>query len=268
MAIDIRLGPYESRLLFALWSQDTDLFDLQEAQKVLDVPRQSAAEVLHRLRRKGRVVAVRKGTYLVVPPHVEEGGAWSETIYRVVDVLLEEDYYVGFWSAMNYWEMTEQIPRVTHVAVLRRRRLFAFHGQRVRFVTLKPERLFGSVRRNLQRGGFYVSDRERTVVDSLLLPRYSGGMEGAAQALAEAGDELDWNRMAGYVERLAVDAVRRRLGYLLEELGLASSLRRRLRRPSPGFRWLDPSGPKERLSYSKRWGLIVNIPREEMLAGG
>src|SRR3989304_3843149 len=73
------------------------------------------SDVIYRRRGKGRVIDVRKGEYLLVPARAGIGAGWSESIFRAVDAVVREDYYVGFWSAMNYLGMTEQVPRVVDV---------------------------------------------------------------------------------------------------------------------------------------------------------
>lgn len=264
----VSLGPYETKLLFSLESREADLFDLRTVQGILGVGENAAAKVVHRLKGKGRAIRVRKGEYLLVPARAGEGGSWSENVFRVLGVLLREDYYVGFWTALNYWGMTEQIPRVVHVVIPGRRRAFQFQGQPVRFVTLKRASIFGRMAQPLERGSFYVSDREKTLLDGLLFPEYSGGVSEVAKALPSARREIRWSRLLAYERRLGVDAVGRRLGYLLELLDLEPSVRRRLGRDVSGFRWLDPSAPKLRLGYSQRWGLVLNVEPSELREGG
>ena len=263
----ITLGERETRLLFALESRNVDLFTLREAARLLRVDRGVAADVLYRLRRKGRVIQVRKGEYLLVPARAGIEGAWSESIFRVIDAILRNGYYVGFWAAMKYWDLTEQVPRTVHVVIPGRRRDFRFQGQPVRFVTMGPARIFGTTREPAGNGTFSVSDRERTILDGLLLPRYAGGITEVAKALWESRHELRWNRVEAYARRLDVDAVNRRLGYLLDLLGLEPPSRLRLGRDFRGFRWLDPSGRKERLGYSSEWGLILNVEPSDLLDG-
>lgn len=261
VAKGVHLGPRETHLLLELEARKSDLFTIRDARGILGI--REIAPMLHRLRRKGRVVEVRKGRYLLVPAMAGVEGGWSESIYRVVDVVVGGDYYVGFWSAMNYWGMTEQIPRVVHVVSSRRRRPFEFQGQRVRFVTLRPERVFGATAERLTRGTFRISDRERTLVDGLLEPRYCGGIAEVAKALWAARGDVNWRRVESYAHRIAVDAVLRRLGYLLRLLRIDVRIRRKT---FSGFRWLDPSAPRETLGYSKEWGLILNVDREDLLA--
>ncbi len=265
----IWLGPRETRLLFDLESRGKTVFTLRDAREILSLPGTTAADVVYRLKRKGRVIEIRKGMYLLVPAKAGLQGAWSESVFQILDFLLRrEEYYVGFWSAMNYWGMTEQVPRIVHVVAPARRRGFEFQGQRVQFVFLKPGRIFGYTTEPVGPATFRISDRERTLLDGLLRPRYCGGVGEVAKAIVVARSSLDWEKLGGYVRRLGVDAATRRLGYLLDVLDVRVALRRNLAQEFRGLRWLDPSGPKERLGYSDRWGLILNVPREELGRGG
>jgi predicted transcriptional regulator of viral defense system len=84
------------------------------------------------------------------------------------------------------------------------------------------------------------------------------------KALWNARERLDWAKLMQYLKRVQVSSAVRRLGYLMEVLNLKTELRF----PSQfkGFRWLDPSSPKKVKGYSKRWGLILNLTEEELLA--
>ena len=257
----IRLGPHETRLLLELEARESDLFTTDDARKALGL--RDVAPVLHRLRRKGRLAEVRKGRYLLVPARAGPEGGWSASVYRVIDAVVDRDYYVGFWSAMNYWGMTEQVPRTVYVVSSRRHRPFEFRGQRVQFVTLRPARIYGSTEEPLGKGTFRVSDRERTLVDGLLEPRYCGGIPEVAKALWSARREVSWNRVEAYAGRLGVDAVTRRLGYLRNVLRMDPRSRRRT---FTGFRWLDPSAPRRSLGVSREWGLLLNVAREDLVA--
>ena len=264
----IRLGPHETRLLFGLEALGSDLFTLRDARRLLRSSAATAAAVLYRLRKKGRVVEVRRGHYLLVPARAGLSGAWSENLYRVIDATVRSDYYVGFWAAMNYWGMTEQVPRVVHVVSPRRHRTLEYQGQQVRFVTMIPRRIFGVTTERLAGGSFRISDRERTLVDGLLETRYCGGIGEVAKALARSQEAVDASRLAEYVRRLDVDVVERRLGYLLQVLDFHAGVRRRLRSDRAGFRWLDASAPRERLGYSREWGLILNVDLGELREWG
>lgn len=98
----VNLGPLESKLLFELEKQGKRIFDFQEAVEIVDTSDSSVANVLHRLKKKNRVEEIQKGIYVLNPAKSGLEGDWMESIYLIVDHIVDE-YYVGFWSAMNYW---------------------------------------------------------------------------------------------------------------------------------------------------------------------
>lgn len=263
---NIRLGSNESRLIFTLERNGQVAFTFKDAQAILGTSNKSVYRVLDRLKLKRRIRRVTKGIYLLSPAKSGLEGHWTEHTFAVLPRLLGRDYYVGFWSALAYWEMTEQLPRTTYVVITTRRENLVFNNQRIRFVTYSASRFFGQVQERIGESEFNISSREKTIVDSLAHPEYSGGISEIAKAIWTTKDKMDINRIAENAERMQILAVKLRLGYLLELLGFNketySSL---LPQKSAGAPWLDPSGKKKAVGYSSRWGLRLNVPPEIIL---
>jgi predicted transcriptional regulator of viral defense system len=257
---NIQLGPKESRLIFTLERDGRTLFTFKDAQAILASSNKSVYRVLDRLKLKRRIRHVRKGLYLLSPAKSGIEGAWTEHVFAILPRLTEADYYVGFWSALGYWGMTEQLPQTTYVAVLKRRRNLTFDNQRICFVTYPPSRFFDYTQEKIGETEFNISGREKTVVDSLAHPEHSGGITEVAKAIWTARDQLDTGRMIKDAEKMQILAVKLRLGYVLELLGfdrgVYSSLLPDKRTGAP---WLDPSAAKKTVDYSNRWGLRINI---------
>ena len=136
---------------------------------------------------------------------------------------------------------------------------------RVRFelVFIKPERMFGAALLGEPGLRIRVTDRERTVVDMLDRSDLCGGVPAAAAVLEEAWPELDAERLTSYLERFAGGTVPRRLGYLVERLGLLPQddplLRRWRMFLGAGYSLLERGGPAEG-PFVRRWRLRVNVP--------
>lgn len=136
--------------------------------------------VLYRLRKKGRVEEIEKGKYLLIPARAGMKGSWSEVPFLLAPHLIDV-YYVGFWTALNYWGMTEQVPRTVFVAATKRKRDLEYGPTKFEFVTLAKNRFFGFVEEKAGGGKFNVSSKEKTVIDCLLYPRYCGGLDEAVK---------------------------------------------------------------------------------------
>ena len=105
---------------------------------------------------------------------------------------------------------------------------------------------------------FSVTDREKTIIDGLDLPQYVGGMSEIAKALTGSWKMLDEKKLRKYAAKIGNSAVAKRLGFIMETLGLGDveALRASIPR-APGFSPLDPTMPKKG-KYNRRWGLLVN----------
>ena len=136
-------------------------------------------------------------------------------------------------------------------------------GVRFEFVLLKPERVFGATLLGEPGLRLRVTDPERTVVDMFDRSDLCGRVPAAAAALPQAWPALDPERLTAYLERFAGGTVPRRLGYLVERLGLVPTgdplLERWRGLLGSGYSLLERGGPAEG-PFVRRWRLRVNVP--------
>jgi predicted transcriptional regulator of viral defense system len=65
---------------------------------------------IHRLISKKRIIGINKNKYYLIPIKAKYG-RWSDNSYIIADEMFNgKDYYIGGWSAANYWRLTEQVP--------------------------------------------------------------------------------------------------------------------------------------------------------------
>jgi predicted transcriptional regulator of viral defense system len=106
----------------------------------------------------------------------------------------------------------------------------------------------------------YVTDVERTLLDTLKSPEKSGGIAKVLQAWRNA-DGMDVDRLIKYTDQFDNQILRQRVGYLLEKLGhphaQLEAWRGRLQRG--GSIKLVASEPYSE-TYSVEWNLSLNVP--------
>lgn len=260
-----RLGPHEIKLLFTLESKKKKIFNFQDAQAILRVARCSVANVLYRLKKKRRITEIEKGKYVLSPAVSGVEGYWTEVPYLIVKHLVAT-YYVGFWTAIYYWGLTEQIPRTVFVATPKRKKALEYGSQKIKFITLTNKMFFDYIEEKVNGETFSISSKEKTIVDSLLYPQYCGGLFEVTKAIWNGKKELNWDKIIKIINKINVDSARGRLGYILEILSLKEGVRKRLlKKKIKGFRWLDPSTKKDVKFYSKNWGLKINVDKKHLL---
>lgn len=136
-------------------------------------------------------------------------------------------------------------------------------GVRFELVFVKPKRVFGAVLLGEPGLRIRVTDPERTVVDMFDRSDLCGGIPAAAAALRDSWPGLDLELLTAYLERFAGGTVPRRLGYLVERLGLLPPGDPRLadwrKLLGAGYSLLERGGPAEG-PFVRRWRLRVNVP--------
>ena len=172
---------------------------------------------------------------------------------------------VAYWSALHYWNLTEQVPRTVFVQSLRQRNpsQTTILGVRYKFVWIKKDRFFGIVSRSSEGLKINITNREKSLIDACNRPDLCGGILQVAQAF-QAGEPIDWERMDSYLKKMGSGAIYKRLGYLIETLNIsipnqADRLRHWRQSMSQGIALLDLGGLQNG-SVKTKWRVRVNVP--------
>lgn len=65
---------------------------------------------VQKLLSKKRIIKLNQNKYYLVPIKAKSGG-WAEEDFMIIDEICNSgEYYIGGWSAANYWRLTDQIP--------------------------------------------------------------------------------------------------------------------------------------------------------------
>jgi len=262
------LGPNENKLLLTLAEADTSVFTIREAKTILGTTDSSVKHILMGLTRKKRLQRIEKGKYLLIPEAAGIEGFWAEEPWAIVPHLVDE-YYIGFWTAMNYWEMTEQIPYTVYVATMKQKKKSSlkFGNQKFQFVTLSKKKFFGFVEEKTNRTKFNISSKEKTIVDGLTHPKYCGGIPEVTKAMWNMRNKVNWNTVLEMAERVNINTVLKRLAYLLQILEIENEISQTIVKkinPYPYY-YLDPDTTKKKIEYSKECGLIINRDKNELV---
>ncbi len=254
-----QLGKIEAAFLAKAGAHPT--FSLALARQILRHTKDDPTpQFLERLQSKGWVRRIRRGRFAVIP--LSSGEDRSPQLHEfVVAMELVSPAVIAYWSALNHHGMTEQLPRTVFVATdhLVRRQPGDVLGVTYKIVSLKPDKVFGVMKEWIGEIPFSVTDREKTIIDGLDLPQYVGGLSEITKALTVSWKMLDEKKLRKYAAQIGNSAVAKRLGFMMETLGLGDveALRIATTR-APGFSALDPTLPKHG-KYNRRWGLLVNV---------
>ncbi len=223
----------------------------------------AATNTLGRLVRKGWLQRLQRGLYLIIPLEAGPERFWSENAFILASNLISPSA-VAYWSALRYWNMTEQIPMVQFIQTPKRKRAITIQGVEFKFIHITDRYFFGVSSRKINNVSIKVTDREKTIIDAASRPDLSGGIIQLAQAMMSSADSIDWEKFDRYLIQWGGGVVAKRIGYIVETLPISiptrdSKVTRWQAMISKGISQLEPgigrSGP-----ISTRWQLQINLP--------
>jgi len=224
----------------------------------------SAHQALSRLQRGGWLKRIERGLYMLVPLSAGPDRVWTENAL-VIGTRLVEPGAIAYWSALRFWNFTEQAPHTIFVQSPQRKlqSRLVLAGVQYQIVTIGASRFFGLIRRTVDGQPVQVTDRAKSILDAADRPGLCGGIWQLAQALRGHWAEIEWPTLDDYLFRFASGAVYKRLGYLIEALDLpipdrVERLTRWQSQLTAGIALLDPdelAGGSVRL----RWRVRDNI---------
>lgn len=236
-----------------------------EAAAALGLTPALAARRLAAWSRAGWLARIRRGAYVPVPIESETADIALEDPWAIAKAMFEP-CYIGGWSAAEHWGLTEQIFGVLCVmtATRPRDRKPVLRKARFELHTVPATHFIGL--KTVWRGGtrVQVSDPARTLIDMLAVPALGGGIRHAAEMLTNLlrDQPREADRLISHAAKLAIGAVYKRLGFLLQrdhpdQEALIAACRENL---SAGYAKLDPALPADRLVTAWR----VWVPASEL----
>lgn len=238
------------------------IVSVSDAAGALSTGRREAAQRLAALANAGWLARLRRGFYLVLPLEAASGNTTTVEDPWVLATVLYSPCYIAGWTAAEHWGLTEQLFRTTFVATAGniRDRQPNVLGTSFNLVRVKPERL--SHLTMLWRGSVRVrvSNRERTLVDAAIDPRWLGGfrhLQDVFTTYIESGNEHD---LLVELKRSGTGAAAKRIGFLTENFWPSATalIQGAQGMKSAGVIKLEPSS-RRRGTMNTRWGVWMNI---------
>lgn len=258
------LSKQEAEFLTTFSASGKRVFTYQQATDYWQ-SKVAATNTLGRLARKGWLQRLERGLYMIIPLEAGPDRLWSENALVIASSLISPGA-VAYWSALRFWNLTEQIPRVQFIQTTKRKKAIVIQGVEFRFIHISDRYYFGISTRQIDGLPIIVTDREKTIIDAASRPDISGGIMQLAQAIKSAINTIDWEKLDCYVLQWGGGVVAKRLGYLVETLSLPiparkSKINHWRTMISKGISQLEPgsgrSGP-----VVTRWQLQINVPVE------
>jgi len=252
------LGKKESFLLSNLARNDMNLFTADDAKALIG---DSAKRTIYNLLKKKWILKLKRGLYAIVPLDIGAKGADSFTMHNfVISSKLVEPYYIGYWSALNYYGFSDQIPATTFIATTKARKELEILYTNYLFVQVARKKFIGIKEIEIEGEKIKISNENKTIADCLDHPEYCGGIDEIARSIYFSRKEIDLRKVKSYALKMGNLTILKRLGYILEMSDLLMEYEDIFKGVilSKGYSLLDTLSPKSG-SYNNKWGLLVNM---------
>lgn len=218
------LSRFEFELVEFVVDNDLKVFSSRQLRQGLAWNKNKCYRVTSNLRKKGLLESPLKGRYILDLPN------YDISINQIASRIYWPSY-ISFWTALSYHGLTDQLPRTIYVVNRDSTSTIEFRQHKISFIEINSDYFFG-----YQDYDGFMADPEKAVIDSLHLPRYSGGIKEVAKAFDR---DLDWEKLEEYANKINLSAVKKRLKYLMDRKGKENNLE-----VSGSYVKLDPSGGK------------------------
>jgi len=261
------LGTVSAKLISKLYDENRPIFEIAHAQQILGHSYNNTKDLLKDLVKRKIIVRLKAGKYLIIPQEMGSGkgyfGNWYITAKEVIN---SPQYYIAFYSAMNYWGMLTQPLIKIFVATPTRQVVPKEMKDKMIFVTVKKDSIWGIKAEWVERKEkIRISDIEKTIIDGLIFPQYCGGITEIAKGIWIVKEKIDQKKLLSYVKRQKKNVVAKRLGYLLEILNIGDSniyfeLKKYIK---DRYDFLDPTLSFKRVNKNN-WRLIDNVGQKQI----
>lgn len=230
----------------------------------------AADRLISSLRRKNWLEKIGSGRYMLIPAERGPDGV-ADTNTLLIGSLVTSPYYFSYATANTFHNLSSQARREVFVACRRKLRPKLIRGSKFRFVYLMKEKFFGYVETDVFGVKVMLAEPEKSVVDSTDKPDYAGGIAEVVSVIARASRKCNWEKVVAHALKMDSISLIQRMGYLMDcvNIEISSGARKKLKKKikKHSRTYLGPVriwGSKG--TFNGEWQLIVNIPREEILA--
>lgn len=247
-------------------------FGLAEAAEALPDSRDGAVrELLSDMTRRGLLMRLKDGVYHIVP-YERDAESFVPDWHLIAEYLAANvggGHYIGYYSALQIHNLITQPSLKEQVVVAKQIRPSQITIKDVpfQFIYHNEKHFFGAKRIWIDSfNRVFCSDLEKTFIDCLFKPEYAGGIVETARAIYISRDKISFSKLFDYAIKFDSQAVIKRLGFLLETLGVGGEITNGLQRvKTASYVVLDTELPKIGRRIS-RWSIQQNLETETIKA--
>lgn len=200
--------------------------------------------IMHRLKKEGLIQEIERNRHTLRSNPMEFASAISWPSY------------ISCWSALRFYNMTEQLPNDVFVITPRKRkkRAIKFKSTKIIFIKAGKNSFFGYMKERYGDSEIFIAGKEKAIIDSALFKTAS--FSEIAGIVKDNITEINTGVLAEYLLRINDRALTKRFGFLLDSMGI--DLHNKLKK-AKGYNYVPLDyAMKSKGIKNKKWRVIVN----------
>lgn len=183
-------------------------------------------KIVYRLKQKGIFSAIKRGVYIFSPLEYGELGAAINEMLIPPQFFPKGNYYIGYSTMYNYFNLTEQLFQVVYVLNISLQRKKKICGIQFNFLRVPENRMYGLEKIKIEGKEVIISSLERTLVDLVYFNKPVGGIKRALEILEGELEKkrFDFRKFIRFAAKFPNITIRKRIGVMLEKKGYTDEL--------------------------------------------
>jgi predicted transcriptional regulator of viral defense system len=224
------LGPKEAELVARLAYEKKRIVTAEDIAGFLPSDYKYRSQFIFSLKQKNILTPIKSGFYVFTPLELVPSGPRINELLIPPIFFPKKSYYIGYSTMFNYYGFTDQLFQTVYVLNTSFARERSILGVSYKFLKVSENRIYGIETIKVDNTKVRISSKERTLIDLIYFNKPVGGITKAVELFIRVVGEkgCDLKKLIEYASRFPVTAVRKRIGVVLEGLGLKESVLRPL----------------------------------------
>lgn len=257
------LGPIETNIVARLTYEKKTIVTVEDLDRLFNLSPEDRKQVVFRLKKKKILSTIKRGVYAFSPLEAGPEGTGVDELLIPPLFFPKKNYYVGYSTMFNYFGVAEQLFQTVYVLNTSMRMERVICGLSYKFIRIPENRMYGLETIKVKDVDVKISSRERTFIDLLYFNKPVGGIAGAVEIFTQIvkSKKCDIKKLVEYAARFPNITTRKRIGLILEGLGVSDSTLKPLIK-SVGKTAVSSLDGSRKGTLNKKWRVIVNDSRK------
>lgn len=166
------------------------VFSIRTLSGIINKENYYSKLVAHRLKKSGLIFELERDRYTL---HTDPLLVASHIVWPC---------YISSWTAIRYYNLTEQLPSNIQVITTRarKRRKLQFKNATIEFIKIKRENFFGFGKIPYGEFEIFIAEKEKALADALYLKQMSS--RAFLEILQQYRKELDTKKLVTYLKKM------------------------------------------------------------------